>query len=373
MTLPERRVLVLGTKSARAGAPIAALRLAAGLADCGYQAEAWFLYDPDPVQGGDYPYTALVGGKARGAADTVRIVMRLWREMRRFRPDVVVTFLPFASVLGSLIARLAGVPVRIVSHRVPCNTYSRIMRPLDRMSAVIGNYTDVVAVSASVAQSCAGYPAWLKARTHVVYNGLKDWPRSGLTRSQARERLGLPVDSSLVVAVGRLAEQKNYPVLIDAMRDTPRQLVLAVAGEGPDRPALEQQISDNGLEERIILLGSIAREEIPHLLAAADAFAQPSLFEGQSNALLEALHAGLPCLVSDAPEQVETVTNDAGDVAGAVLPTHDAAAWREALVTFATQPPSPGMLTTIRRQSELFTFDRMMKGFVDAIEQALRR
>lgn len=373
MIRQARRILVLSTKSARAGAPIAALRLAAGLVESGYETEAWFLYDPDPVQGGDYPYTALIDGRVGGLADNVRIVTRLWQQMRRFRPDVVVTFLPFASVLGSLIARLTGVPVRIVSHRVPCNTYSRAMRPLDRLSAVVGNYTDVVAVSASVARSCAGYPQTLKARTHVVYNGLKDWPRSPLSKAQAREHLGLPVDSALVVAVGRLAEQKNYPVLIDAMRDTPSHLVLAVAGEGPDREAIESQIAANGLAGRILLLGSIAREEIPHLLAAADTFAQPSLFEGQSNALLEALHAGLPCLVSDAPEQVETVTGSNGEVAGAVLPVHDADAWREALVRFATHPPSPDLLATIRRQSELFTFDRMMKGFVSAIEQALRR
>lgn len=373
MSAEGRRILVLGTKSARAGAPIAALRLAAGLAERRYQTQAWFLYDPDPVQGGDYPYTALINGKARGVADHLRIIVRLWRATRQFRPDVIVTFLPYAAVLGSLMARMAGVRVRIVSHRVPCNTYSRAMRPLDRLSAVVGNYTDVVAVSASVARSCAGYPAWLKARTHVVYNGLKDWPRSALGKQQARERLGLPTDTALVVAVGRLAAQKNYPVLIDAMRDTPDNLVLAVAGQGPDRDAIEQQIARNGLPGRVILLGSIAREEIPHLLAAADVFAQPSLFEGQSNALLEALHADLPCLVSDAPEQVETVTDATGAVAGAVLPMHDVGAWRDALVRFATPGNTPAMLATIRRQSELFTYDRMMQGFADVIEQALRR
>lgn len=373
MTGAGRRVLVLCTKSARSGAPIAALRLAAGLAERGYQTQAWFLYDPDPVQGGDYPYTAMTKGEVGGIGDHLHIIAGLWREIRHFRPDVVVTFLPYAAVLGSLIARLTRVRVRVVSHRVPCNTYSRAMRPLDRLSAVVGNYTDVVAVSASVARSCAGYPEWIKARTHIVYNGLKDWPRSSLSKVEARQRLGLPTGAALVVAVGRLAAQKNYPVLIDAMRDTPDHLVLAVAGEGADRKAIERQIADNGLAGRVLLMGSIAREEIPHLLAAADVFAQPSLFEGQSNALLEALHADLPCLVSDAPEQVETITDSSGAVAGAVLPTHDVAAWREALVRFATQGHSPAMLAIIRRQSELFTFERMMHGFVDAIERALAR
>lgn len=373
MTATGRRILVLGTKSARSGAPIAALRLAAGLSGCGYQTEAWFLYDPDPVQGGDYPYRALIEGDVRGLGGHLRIVRALWRQMRRFRPDVVVTFLPYASVLGSLVARLTNVPVRIVSHRVPCYTYSRAMRPLDRLSAVVGNYTDVVAVSGSVARSCAGYPRRLKERTHVVYNGLKDWPRSTLGKRDARARLGLPVDAALVVAVGRLAEQKNYPVLIDAMRDTPEHLVLAVAGEGPDRQAIEQQIETNGLAGRVILMGSIPREDIPHLLAAADVFVQPSLFEGQSNALLEALHAGLPCLVSDAPEQVETVTDSSGKLAGAILPVRDVAAWRDALARFADAGVPPEMLATIRRQSELFTFERMMQGFVTVIEQALQR
>jgi glycosyltransferase involved in cell wall biosynthesis len=237
------------------------------------------------------------------------------------------------------------------------------MRRLDMVAARTGLYTDVISVSASVSRSCADYPEKLRQRTHVVYNGLKGWQSSPLDQAAARAKLGLATDGVLAVAVGRIDLQKNYPVLIDALARTQKPVRLAIAGDGADRAKIEAQIAGHGLGGRVTLLGKVGRETVPVLLAAGTVFVQPSLFEGQSNALLEALHAGLPCYVSDAPEQIETVVGPDGSVAGAVLPVDDPAAWAHALDDIGDGAVTPELRDVIARQADLFTFARMMASF----------
>ena len=365
------RILVVGTMASRSGAPIAALRLAAGLSGSGHEVQALFLYRREDVESGDFPARSLLGSPPRGPFEFLRMTWRLHKAIRDFRPQGIVTFLPLASVLACSIGWVHGARVRIVSHRVPRATYGRILLALDRALAWAGAYSDVVAVSASVARSCRTYPQWLRKRIRVIYNGLKDWQPSSLDRAAARRRLDLPGNAFVVAAVGRIDPQKNYPVLIDAMSELPGNVVLAIAGDGSERNAVEARIAAKGLLERVRLLGNIPRGEVPHLLKSADLFVQPSLFEGQSNALLEALAAGLPCLVSDAPEQAETISGPAG-TAGAILPTHDSEAWGAAIATACCDPGYRAkMAPAIAAQAARFTYRRMIDDFQQLLAERL--
>jgi glycosyltransferase involved in cell wall biosynthesis len=69
------------------------------------------------------------------------------------------------------------------------------------------------------------------------------------------------------------------------------------------RPAAEALAKDLGAEDRIHMLGSLPHDRVKDLLRAADCFVQTSLFEGQSNSILEAMHEGLPIICSDIPTQ----------------------------------------------------------------------
>lgn len=357
------RILVVGTMASHSGAPIAALRLAAGLANAGHEARALFLYRREEVEAGDFPASSLLPTPPRGPLQFIRMAWRLHKAIREFRPQGIITFLPLASVMACSIGWAHGVRARIVSHRVPRGTYGRILLALDRILAWTGAYSDVVAVSASVARSCRTYPQWLRKRVRVIYNGLKDWQPSSLDRDAARRRLDLPRDAFVVAAVGRIDPQKNYRILMDAVPGLPSNVVLAIAGEGSERNAVEARIAAEGLGERVRLLGNIPRGEVPHLLKAADLFVQPSLFEGQSNALLEALAAGLPCFVSDAPGQAETISGPAG-TAGAILPTHDCEAWEAAIATACCDPGyRTKMAPAVVAQAARFTYERMVRDF----------
>lgn len=360
--LPGSKVLLVGSFANTSGAPMALLRVADGLRSRGYNTSVCFMYaksDENELAG---TYDILVPEKNPGLPDYWQMVKSLTAVCRRERPDAVISFLPLANVVGQLAAAASGTTKRIASHRVPVGTYSRFMQAGDWLMAATGGYSDVVAVSDAVRRSCIKYPANLRQRIRVVHNGLA-WQPSRLTRQAARDQFDLPADAKLMLAVGRLHEQKNYPYLLSVLRGVD-DVMLAIAGDGDLRPQLETMVDDYGLTHRVRFLGNVARSGIPDLLRAADVFVQPSLFEGQSNSLIEALHEGLPVLVSDIPEQREALTDENGDAAaGYLLPLDDPQAWREPILSLFEEKKHRKARTASLERAEYFTIDRMIDGF----------
>jgi glycosyltransferase involved in cell wall biosynthesis len=364
-----QRILVVVSFANLAGAQIAAVRLARGLRDRGHDPKVIFLYEQGPVVGADHPYEVVLPTASPGIGGYIRIAMRLWQIIRREKPDVVLTFLPLANILGQAAALTNGVRRRMVSHRMPIHTASSFLRQMDLLWAWLGVYTGVVAVSESVRATCCHYPEDLRKRVIVVHNGLRDFRPSALSRDQARRRFDITGSRTVMVAMGRLARQKNYPFMLRLMARLDN-VQLVIAGDGSLRPELEKLIKEYGISDRVRLIGSVARQDIPDLLAAADIFIQTSLFEGQSNSILEALHAGVPVLANDIPEQRETLADADGDTAGRLLPVDDLDAWTAAVNELASNTTAvAGAKATAKRRAEIFNFDTMINGF----EQALVR
>jgi glycosyltransferase involved in cell wall biosynthesis len=147
-----------------------------------------------------------------------------------------------------------------------------------------------------------------------------------------RRDLGVDADVPLVLAAGRLASQKGYPLLLDAATRwadlTPRPMVL-VAGEGPLHEELAARIAAEELPVR--LLGR--RDDVPSLLAAADVFVLPSVWEGQPLAAQEALRVGVP-IVATAVGGVPEVVGDAA----VLTPYGDADALAAAVARVLSDP-----------------------------------
>jgi glycosyltransferase involved in cell wall biosynthesis len=361
--MSARRILILGSFMNLAGAPLAALRLAHGFAGRGHAVEAVFLYEKAPMAAPDHPYRVLLDQNSPGPVGYLRLVWRTFALIRSERPDAVITFLPLANVLGLFLAWLLRVPSRIASHRVTVDSTHPLLQRIDALLMRFGVYTDVVAVSEGVRQSCRLYSASDRDRVDVVHNGLLGFRPSALTRAQAREAFGLPADRFVILAVGRLSAQKNFGFLVTLAARCPDALWI-IAGEGPQRDELSARVAASGLEDSVRLLGAVPRARMPDLLAAADLFAQPSLFEGQSNALLEAMSAGLPSISTDIPEQRETLAEPDGAVAGALLPVDDVEAWTLATSRFMGDAGARSAARDVAaRRAALFTFDRMMDGF----------
>ena len=361
------RILIVVSLANSGGAQMAALRLARGLRDRGHDPRVLFLYERGRIDAPDHPYEVLLPVADPGFGDYVRIARALHRRLGREKPDLVLTFLPLAHVLGQAAARVAGIGRRIISHRTPVSTASPLLRRMDTLWAWLGMYTGVVAVSEAVRAKCSHYPAWLKERTVVVHNGLRDWRPSSLTRAEARRRFAIADGSFLLVAVGRLAEQKNYPLMLRVVQRI-ENATLLIAGDGPLRPELEATIARLGLGERVTLLGAVDRAEIPDLLAAADVFVQTSTYEGQSNSVLEALQTPVPVVAHDIPEQRETIAEADGATAGALVPLDNVEAWVAAIERLRRDPVVALTAREIAsRRSQLFRFDTMITGFERAL------
>ncbi|HEY6057371.1 MAG TPA: glycosyltransferase family 4 protein, partial [Candidatus Limnocylindrales bacterium] len=163
-------------------------------------------------------------------------------------------------------------------------------------------------------------------RIAVVHNvaaftaGTDTTPRTGATAA-ADERDGGVAGASrcrTVVTVGRLTEQKGYPVLLEAVRDLP-DVVLLVAGDGPLRRELEQLAVGLGVADRVRFLGHV--DDVAGLLDRGDLFALTSLNEGLPLVVVEAMVAGLPVVASRVGGTPEAVVDgetgllvDPGDV-----------------------------------------------------------
>lgn len=129
--------------------------------------------------------------------------------------------------------------------------------------------------------------------------GIEIPPMPGGNLSSLRAGLGLPRDSFIWIAVGSLTRHKAFHELIQAFAQVVgdyKDVVLIIAGEGPERPRLEKLISDLGMSGKVNLLG--IRMDIPDLLAVSDAFVLSSHWEGNPIVLLEAMAAGLPAVVT---------------------------------------------------------------------------
>ncbi|HSK41791.1 MAG TPA: glycosyltransferase family 4 protein [Arenibaculum sp.] len=356
------RVVCLITHMDQGGAQEAILRLARQLRARGHEAQVWFLYEKVPAYR-DEPHTrVLVPVAEPGIGGYRRIVTDLVRAFSGHRPDAVISFLPLANVVGQAAAAMAGIRCRIASQRNPWWTYGPVMRRADRIAGTTGLYTCNVVNSRSVRDSFERHPEAYRRRLRVVYYGI-DWTPSDLDRRAARDRVGLPGQEPLVLVLGRLCEQKNQDLAMRAFARRPGG-GLVLAGDGEDRAALRGLAADLGILERVHFLGKVARADVPHLLRAVDVFAQPSRYEGQSNALLEAMNAGLAIVASSIPPQVETLGEPGEEPAGRIVDLDDTDGWSLALAELLG---SAGLRADLGHRAKMraraFSVERMADGF----------
>ena len=212
-----------------------------------------------------------------------------------------------------------------------------------------------------------------------IYNGVAQdifHPRCGERPDLAPSEF-LPSDALVVGTVGRLAQVKDQATLVRAfaaaLRHKPEwkaRLRLVIVGEGPMRSELESCVRDEGVEERVWLAGD--RDDVPDLLRMMDIFVLPSLGEGISNTLLEAMASGLPLIatrVGGNPELVDEGIN------GQLVPPADADALTRAIYVYAEDA------ALVRRHgqaglakvTECFGWDRCVESYLSVYDELLGR
>jgi glycosyltransferase involved in cell wall biosynthesis len=234
----------------------------------------------------------------------VGAVWRLCRELRRFRPTLLQTFLFHANLAGRLAGRLAGV-LTIVSGIRVAEKRSRVYLWLDRWTNWL--VATNVCVSQAVADFSIAEGGLSRRKIVVIHNGV-DVARFAGARPAELSALGIPERSRTLLTIGRLDRQKGLLDLIEAagvvVQKHPDAHFLLV-GEGPERAALERAVRERGLAARVHFAGW--RADVPELLSAGCALVLTSHWEGLPNVILEAMAAGMPVVASRVEGTAELV------------------------------------------------------------------
>jgi len=289
--------------------------------------------------------------------------------LRDLNPDVVHTWLYAPCFWGRFAAITAGVPGIVASTRTG-SVYSRwyeslIDRVLSRRTAV--RIVNSEGVRESLVQRVGIRPK----ETRVIYNGV-DAERlaPSANRAALRSRFGWPDGAPVLLSVGRLVREKNYPMLlrvIASLRESRPALRAAIAGWGAAEQSLQDLRAKLCLTNCVEFLGR--REDVADLMAAADIFVMPSLSEGFSNALLEAMWIGLPVVATRVNGAVEIIRNGEN---GMLVDIGDERAFTAAVADLLADQPRRDRLgrqasTDVRRR---FSIDRMVAEHIESYRTA---
>ncbi|MBV8953385.1 MAG: glycosyltransferase [Solirubrobacterales bacterium] len=239
----------------------------------------------------------------RGSTATLAPWARLLALLVRERIDIVHAHMPRASIPGTVLGRIARVPV-IVSQEHIWSSHRRPERQFLHRN-IVGRFSDVLlAVSERNRLNIIEAERIAPARIRVLPNAIDSFAVDG---AGARASLGIPAREPLVGAIGRLTWEKGHDDLIAAVdtmgRAAPR---CVIAGGGPEEARLRREIDALALHDRVELLGQ--RTDARQLIGAFDVAVLPSKTEGSPLALLEYMASGAPIVataVGGIPELVQ--------------------------------------------------------------------
>jgi glycosyltransferase involved in cell wall biosynthesis len=241
------------------------------------------------------------------------------RLIREIQPDLVHAHTSKAGLIGRAAAKLTRVPSVFTAHTW-CFTegtswkWKVIGTPLERLA---GRWCGRIINVSDANRALAASKGVGKPSKHVtIHNGIPD---HSLRARPAERRV------PRIIMLARFAPQKAQSLLVKAVAGIDQPFELAFVGDGPTRAAVQQQVIQAGLTDRVIFLGQ--RRDIPELLASANIFALFSHWEGFPITILEAMRAGLPSVVSD----VGGVREAVHESCGRIVAPGDVAGFRDAL------------------------------------------
>jgi glycosyltransferase involved in cell wall biosynthesis len=250
---------------------------------------------------------------------------RLYQLLAAERIDVVHAHMPRASVPGSILARLARVPV-VVSHEHGSWLDGKRVRPFLDRNVVARLSTTMLAVSEWDRQQLIEHEGIPPTRILVMPNGIAPPPSGG--RAELAD-LDVTAGTAVIGAVGRLFEVKGYDYLIRAvalLKARRRSLRCVILGEGPEDRRLQRLIADLGVGEEVRLIGH--RQNVAEIVRALDVAVLPSRAEGSPLVVLEYMALGAP-IVATAVGGVPELIDDG--VHGLLIPPRDPGALAQAI------------------------------------------
>jgi glycosyltransferase involved in cell wall biosynthesis len=311
----------------------------------------------------------LLPRKSHGA---LRCLPALARYLREERPVVLFSAEPDLNLVALWARRLGDVFVRtVLSERIHLSSHLRdrakrrkwrwrFIVPLIRR--MYPEADRIIAVSRGVAddlRTLGGLPPELVT---TVYNPVVD--------SELTKKAEAPIDHAwfkpgappVIIAVGRLTEQKDFPTLLQAFAQVraQRQARLLILGEGEMRRKLEALARELGVDRDVSLSGFTSNPFA--YMARAAVFVLSSAYEGLPGVLIQALACGCPVVSTDCPSGPAEILEN-GQY-GRLVPVGDPAAMAQAIISTLDVPPDRGLL---QKRASLFSVDRAVEQYLDVL------
>lgn len=287
-------------------------------------------------------------------------ILKLARLLRKAQPDIVHTNGYFASVIGRLAAKRAGLSV-LINH--VHSTYWNYRKRHIAIEKYLSHFTQkIICCSKAVEDFVTHYEGITPAKITVIYNGVeKNQFSTRENTSSAKAHLGIDSGEPVVGTVSSLTPHKGHEYLLQAAALISNRFPLVkflIVGEGSLRENLERQAKSLNLTSSLIFTGT--RKNIPELLSAMDIFVLPSCTrEGLGISIIEAMAAEKPVVATDIGGIPEVVKNGES---GLLVPPRNPEALAKAMLELLHNPRKAKAMGKKGRKifKEKFTSNRML-------------
>jgi glycosyltransferase involved in cell wall biosynthesis/GT2 family glycosyltransferase len=288
--------------------------------------------------------------------------LRLARLLRREHVAVLHAHCFDATFVGLIAARLARVPFVFTRHHSDHNVRLG-KRWHTRIDAWCAKHAEhVIAVSEATRRVMTSVEHVPDDQVTVIYNGMEPLREpEAADVERLRRDLGL-AKKKVCLMLARLHEEKGHRFLLDAIPEIQARagpIVVLIAGDGPDRAALEAEVQARGLDETVRFLGR--RDDVPELISLSSVVVLPSLAESFGFVVLEAMSLGTPVVAAATGGIPELITDQDN---GLLVPPADSRSLADAISRVIENPQLARGLTERGKDCvAAFSFDRMIRGY----------
>ena len=287
--------------------------------------------------------------------DIIAAIFRFRKIIRGFHPEILVTYLIHADLFGRVFGRFFGMK------KIICNQRGKLLqweflRIIDWATKFL--VTGYIVQTETAKQELMRKLRLPEEKLTVIPNTIDIQEFDfDLDRDSKREGLGLSVSDIAIICVSKLRQGKGHEYLLEAFeqlrghseqseefRIHDENIKLLIVGDGEQKERLLEQVKNYKSKPDIHFLGN--RDDVKEILKASDIFILPTLGEGMSNAIMEAMASGLPVITTDIPENHELIQNNE---TGMLVPPKDSLALAETIKRFLSDQ---GKRETLRKNAK---------------------
>ncbi len=279
-----------------------------------------------------------------GVKRTLASLPKLIYYLRKHKPQALLSSLEHANVIAVLANKLALSPTKVFireaissSHSTDDLSQSKAFVAMSLMKLFYPQADGLVAVSEGVADDMVSTLGVKREKISMILNPVLTERVFSLAK-EPLEHKWFQEDTPILLSVGRLTSQKDFPTLINAFAKVhqERTVRLIMLGEGEDREKLERLIRDLGLEDAVDMPGFV--DNPFKYMANASVYVLSSIAEGLPNALIQAMALGRPVVATDCPSGPREILE--GGRYGELIKMQDSDAMAKAILKTLNEPPA---------------------------------